>query len=70
MIAFLESIRVYEPDLRLIVMQFDNIDKLTKLSQKDKFEFLHDESLEEIDIIRSRFFKRLSNRMLRKLANF
>lgn len=71
MIAFLESLRFYEPDRRLIIIPFDkNIDKLAKLSQKYKFEFLHDESLEELDNIGSRFAEKPSNRMFRKLATF
>lgn len=46
MIAFLESVRTYEPNRRLIVIPFnENITKLAQLADRYQFEFFEDQSL-------------------------
>jgi len=73
LIAFFESLRTYEPDRRLIIIPFDNnIDKLSKLSGRYDFEFLQDNTLEELDAIGSTINpgKYSDSHMFRKFASF
>lgn len=50
MIAFLESLRYYEPKRELIIIPFDDDTALlSKLSEKYNFTFLQDETLPELD---------------------
>lgn len=52
MLAFLESLRHYEPEINLIVIPFDDkIQELQKLSSKYNFSFLNDDNLKALDCI-------------------
>ena len=73
LIAFLESLRTYEPDCRLIIIPFDNnVDKLSQLSHRYDFEFLQDKTLEELDAIGATIHpgKYSDSHMFRKFASF
>jgi hypothetical protein len=72
-IAFFESLRALDPDLRLVMIPFnDRVDALAKLSDRYRFEIFNDPSLAALDEIGGRFFptQEIPQRTFRKFAVF
>lgn len=52
LLAFIESLQEHEPERKLVIIPFDdNIEQITRLSKKYKFEIFNDPSLKELDKI-------------------
>ena len=73
-IAFLESLRAFEPERELIIIPYsDNIAELSKLSVRYRFTFLNDHRLRELEQLGAKLIPDDRNRPLpiyRKLAVF
>lgn len=72
-IAFFESVRTHDPDLRMVMIPFNSqIDGLVAVRDKYRFELFDDPSLPQLDEIGKRFFphKEMPRHTFRKFAVF
>src|ERR1041385_3167220 len=72
-IAFLESVRSHEPELRLVMIPFDSrIDEIARLADQYRFEIFDHRSLSELDEIGKTFYPtwEIWQRTFRKFAVF